>query len=263
MNNRQIKDFYNNYPKYFKDFSREYIKKIGECEFKDETCKGKLTIAHLDQNPKNNKIENIKVLCTSHHIRHDQPFHVTSMSTNKKTDNSFTNEKVLLRLETVNLINKKEINVLEAYAGSGVIWNKVEKLTDKKINILKIELKDGKKGVYLKGDNAKFITLFDYDVFDIIDFDAYGVPYFQLKTIFKQNYKGFVHVTYIQSGMGRLPNAMLEDLGYKKEMIKKCSTLFSKNGIEKMCSFLANNGVKKITGYFINRKNYFYFSLGN
>lgn len=263
MSSRQIKDFYNNYPKYFKDFAREHIKKIGKCEFQDGTCKGKLTVAHLDQNPRNNKIENLKVLCTSHHIRYDQPFHVTSMSTEKKTDNSYTEEKVQLRLETVNLIKKKEINVLEAYAGSGVIWDKVQKSTDKKINILKIELKDGKKGVYLKGDNAKFITLFDYDNFDIIDFDAYGVPYFQLKTIFKQNFKGYVHVTFIQSGMGRLPNGLLEDLGYTKEMIKKCSTLFSKNGMDKMCNFIANNGVKKIRGYFINRKNYFYFSLGN
>lgn len=262
MNKRQIDKFYNSYPKYFKDFSREYIKKIGKCEFADDTCKGKLTLAHLDQNPQNNSIDNLKVLCTSHHIRFDQPFHVTSMSSTKKTDNSHLKEKVDLRLETVNAIDKDVIDVLELYAGSGVIWNRVQKLSGKQINVLKIEIKDGKKGVYLKGDNAKFITLFDYSKFDIIDVDAYGVPYFQLKTILSNNFKGFVHVTFIQSGMGNLPNGLLNDIGYPKEMVNKCRTLFSKNGMNKMEAFLANNGVEKLTGFFIDRKNYFYFKLG-
>lgn len=261
---RTKKNFYDSYPKYFKDFAREYIKKIGCCEFSDGSCKGILTLAHLDQNPNNNpnNNENYKVLCQSHHIRLDQPFHVMSMSSkNKKTDNSHTEDKVMLRLETVELIKKDEVNVLEAYAGSGIIWKQVQARTKKKINILKIEMKDNKKGVYLKGDNSKFIPLFDYSIYDIIDFDAYGVPYFQLKTVFLKEFKGFVHVTFIQSGMGSMPNGLLEDLGYTKEMIKKCRTLFSKNGMQKMCSFLANNGVKKITGHFIDRKNYFYFNL--
>lgn len=264
MSKRQTNKFYEQYPKYFKDFSREYIKKIGYCEFKDGTCRGNLTIAHLDQNPNNNNIDNLRVLCTSHHIRYDQPFHVTSMNTkNKKTDNSFIEEKVLLRLETVNKVNKNKILVLEAYAGSGVIWNEVKKRTSKEIEILKIEMKNDKKGVYLKGDNSKFIPLFDYSIYDIIDFDAYGVPYFQLKTVFLKQFKGFVHVTYIQTGMGRLPNGMLEEIGYHKNMLKKCSTLFSKNGLQKMIDYLGVHGVKNITGYFIERKNYFYFSLDN
>lgn len=259
---RTKKNFYNPYPKYFKDFAREYVKKIGVCEFKDETCKGVLTLAHLDQNPNNMNDENLKCLCQSHHIRLDQPFHVMSMSSkNKKTDNSHTEDKVLLRLETVNLVNKQEINVLEAYAGSGIIWKEVQKRTDKKINILKIEMKDNKKGVYLKGDNSKFIPLFDYSIYDIIDFDAYGVPYFQIKTVFQKQFKGIVHVTFIQSGMGSLPHGLLEDIGFPKNMIRKCSTLFSKNGMEKMQNFLYLNGVKKITGHFLDRKNYFYFVI--
>ena len=42
-------------------------------------------------------------------------------------------------------------------------------------------------------------------------------------------------------------------------MIKKIPTLFSKNGMEKMCNYLHENGIKEIKGYFIDRKNYFYF----
>jgi hypothetical protein len=263
MSKRQINKFYNSYPKYFNDFSREYIKKKGVCQHKDETCKGILTIAHIDQNPQNNELSNILVLCRSHHIRLDQPYHIFSMGTAKKTDNSFTKEKVLLRLETVNMLKKNEINILEAYAGDGVIWDLVQQKTSKKLNILKIEKKDGKKGVYLKGDNQKFLPLFKFSNYDIIDLDAYGVPYSQLKLILEKEFKGFIHVTYIQSGMGCLPNQFLEEIGYTKPMIKKCRTLFNKNGLEKMLIFLNKYGVKAITGFFVERKNYFYINANN
>lgn len=261
-NRRTNKEFYNIYPKYFRDFSREYIKKHPVCEMADGTCKGNLTLAHLDQNPQNNDLSNLKVLCTSHHIRYDQPFHIFSMSTStKKTDNSYIAEKVQLRLETVEKIEKDSINILEAYAGDGVIWREVQKHTNKKLNILKIEVKDNKKGVYLKGNNEKFFPLFNFENYDIIDLDAYGIPFNQLEVVFLKEFKGFVHVTYIQSGMGRLPNGLLIKLGYTKEMINKCSTLFSKNGLEKIMQYLSINKVDKITGFFINRKNYFYFKI--
>lgn len=260
---RTKKGFYDPYPKYFKDFAREYVKNINKCQLKDSTCKGVLTLAHLDQDPNNNDIENLKVLCQSHHIRYDQPFHVFSMSSNKKTDNSFTKEKIELRLDTVNKIKKDSINVLEAYAGDGIIWKEVQKRTDKKINILKIEMKGNKKGVYLKGDNIKFLPLFDFSLYDVIDLDAYGVPFHQLEVVFKKQFRGYVHVTYIQSGMGTLPTGMLNRLGYTKGMVTKCRTLFNKNGMQKMMDYLAINNVKSITGYFIDRKNYFYFNLVN
>ena len=265
MSNHQTKrgtsKFYNAYPKWFKDFAREYKRINNRCEFEDETCKGHLTLAHLDQNPNNNNPDNLKVLCSSHHIRFDQPFHVMSMSTNKKTDNSYTEEKILLRLESLELIDKEEINILEAYAGDGVIWNGVQERTLKKINILKIDIKDDKKGVYLKGKNEKFLPLFDFSVYDIIDLDAYGVHFHQLEPVFIKKYKGIVHCTFIQSGMGRLPNGLLQKLGYTKKMVNKCSTLFSKNGMEKMMNYLSINGVDRIRGCFVDRKNYFYFHL--
>lgn len=259
MSKVPTKIFYEQYPKYFNDWSREYIKKIGECQFGDNTCKGILTISHLDQNPANMEIENLKVLCRSHHIRHDQPFHCFNMG--KKTDNSHIWEKVSLRLETVELIQKKEINILELYSGDGVIWNKVQLLTDKKINVLKIEKKADKKGIYLKGKNEKFIPSFNFQKYDIVDLDAYGVPFQQLKVLFLKKFKGYVHVTFIQSGMGNLPSALLKENGYTDSMIAKCRTLFTKDGLSKLLYFLAKNKVENITGYFIERKNYFYFTV--
>jgi hypothetical protein len=258
---RTKKKFYEAYSKYFKDFAREYVKQKNKCEFQDSSCKGILTLAHLDQNTKNNDLLNLKVLCQSHHLRLDQPYHVFSMSTAKKTDNSYTAEKVRLRIDSLKLINKQEINILEAFAGDGVIWNEVQKYTDQKLNILKIDMKDNKKGVYLKGSNEKFLPLFNFENYDIIDLDAYGVPFNQLEVVFKKNFKGIVHCTFIQSGMGSLPYGMLFKLGYTKEMLKKVKTIFNKNGLQKMQNYLALNAVNETFGYYFDRKNYFYFNL--
>ncbi len=257
MSNLRIKNHYDRYPKYFKDFSRELIKKIGKCQ----QCGSAniLTVAHLDQDPANNLPKNLKVLCRSCHIQYDQQFHVFSMMTNKQTDNSHLQDKINLRLDSLKHIKKNEINILEAFAGDGIIWNAVQKQTKKKLNILRIDKKDGKKGVYLKGDNMKFISMFDFQHFDIIDFDAYGSPFNQLEVIFKKKFKGIVHCTFIQSGLGRLNNSMLLKLGYTKQMIDKIPTLFSKYGKDKIYQYLANEGVMLITSIELDRKSYFYF----
>ena len=111
----------------------------------------------------------------------------------------------------------------------------------------------------LTGDNLKVMPSIDLKKFDIIDLDAYGIPYAQLQEVFKQEYKGYVIVTAIQSMMGQLPIKMLEEIGYTKSMIKKIPTLFSSNGFEKLKNYLYLHEIKQITGYFIGRKNYFYF----
>lgn len=264
MSNRVIdKGFYNIYPKYFKDYSRELRKKIGQCEFCGHDGKDKniLTTAHLNQNPTDNSPENIKVLCRSCHIQYDQKYHLFTMSSGKKTDNSFVPEKVQLRLEAVNLIEKDSITVLDVYHGSGVLWDLVKQQSGKEINIIPIEIKDNKKGFYLKGDNNKFLPLFDFSHFDIIDLDAYGVPFNQLEVIFAKEFKGIVIVTAISSVMGRVPNGLLNKVGYSKQMIEKIPTLFCKNMLGLLEKYLYLYGVQWITGYFIDRKNYFYFHL--
>lgn len=177
-----------------------------------------------------------------------------------KIDNSYLNEKVKLRIDS--LPNKDEIFVLEAFAGEGKIWNKVIKQTDKQIKILKIEMEHNKtKMFYLQGDNRKYLKTLDLSKFDIIDLDAYGIPFEQLEIVFKSDFKGIVHVTAIQSGMGILPKKLLYKLGYTKEMIKKIKSIFNRNGLGKLKNYLYLCGIKEVVGYFINRKNYFYFNI--
>ena len=176
-----------------------------------------------------------------------------------QTDNSYLEEKVQLRLDTVNLIDKQVINVLECYAGDGYIWSEIRLRTKKEINVLRIDQKPDKKGIYLKGENIKYIKSMDFSQFDIVDLDAYGIPFAQLQIVFERKFKGYVHVTAIQSGKGALPYALFEANGIPARMYKKSPLLFSKHLIQKLGHYLHENGVEKITGFFIDRKNYFYF----
>lgn len=179
-----------------------------------------------------------------------------------QTDNSHFEEKVCLRIDTINQLGKDSVTVFEAFSGDGLIWSEIKRrLPEKDIKVLRVDQKENKRGVYLKGDNLKFMGSIGLTYFDIIDLDAYGDPTKQLSQVFKQQYKGIVHVTFIQTGMGRISNDMLLACGFTKEMVKKCPTMFSKGGIDRMKTYLAANGVSEITGHFVGRKNYFYFNL--
>lgn len=151
-------------------------------------------------------------------------------------------------------------NVLDCFAGEGKIWDQVNAETNLAVKVLPIDEKDyGRVG--LKGNNIKFLKSLDLTKFDVIDLDAYGIPFDQLEILFDRKYKGHVFVTAIQSMLGQLPIGMLEKLGYSKLMVKKIPTLFAKNGLEKLKQYLAIQGVKKINYYEYNRKTYLYFQI--
>lgn len=179
----------------------------------------------------------------------------------KKTDNSYLDEKVQLRIDSIQSIHGN-VSVLECYAGHQVLWSEVKKRSGrKKIFVTPIEKKSIKGKVYLRGDNLKFLKSINLSAFNVIDLDAYGIPFDQIDILFERGFSGIVHVTSIQSGMGRLPNKLLNSIGYTNAMIDKCPTMFCANRQEKLEHYLASKGVKEIEGYFIDRKNYFYFNM--
>lgn len=177
-----------------------------------------------------------------------------------KTDNSYTEEKILLRLKAIEKIDNPII--LECYAGNGILWDEVKKRTNKKVQILRIE-KEKNKGfkTYLQGDNLKYLSSIELGKFNVIDLDAYGIPAAQLDIIFNRNFKGVIIVTAIQTMQGALPHSILLKNGYTKQMIKKIPTLFYRNGIDKLKNYLYISGINEIEGYFIDNKNYFYFNV--
>lgn len=155
--------------------------------------------------------------------------------------------------------DKDEISVLDCFAGNGYIWDRVKKISGKKIKVLRIDKKSKSAGIFLKGDNIKFLKDMDLGQFDVIDLDSYGVPYAQLKIIFQKAFCGRVFVTFIQSVYGLLPKRMLYVLGYTKAMVDKIPTLFSQNGLKKFKNYLWLNGVRKVYIRSADRKHYLYF----
>jgi len=178
-----------------------------------------------------------------------------------QTNNSFLADKVALR--AAHLPDGK-IRVLDCYGGEEKIWKAVRKITGKKIISLPIDTKEyNETSFYLSGDNRAYLQSINLKNFDVIDLDAYGVPFDQLEMIFKSEFNGVVFVTFIQSIMGQLPLALLRSVGFTDEMIKKCPTLFGKSGWKYFLEYLSLRGIKKIWHRSHARKHYIGFSCAD
>lgn len=181
-----------------------------------------------------------------------------------KTDNSYLATKVKLRMD--NLPAKKILRVLDCFHGKGTIWRHINnRSTKKNIIVLGIDKNKDYAGQALIGDNTKFLANMDLREFDIIDLDAYGVPFAQLKIISENPTSAGcqVFVTFIQSGYRGLPKKMLNKLGFPNKMIEKVPSLFYNNGIEKWLQYLAMCGIARVKLYSdnSNRKHYMAFSM--
>jgi hypothetical protein len=167
--------------------------------------------------------------------------------------------KVSLRLESLERLNKKVVKVLDAFHGHGYIWNQVSSMSDRQIIITPIDVRPDVNKAYLKGENEKFMMTMDLKQYDMIDVDAYGSPFKQLEIILRSDFKGPVHGTFIQSVMGGINHDLLVKIGYSKNMITKCHTLFSHNGFDKLCAYLSMYGIDNINYLDVGRKFYFFF----
>lgn len=178
----------------------------------------------------------------------------------KQTDNDASMFEVKVELRERLIMKKDSYKILEAFAGDGKLWGEIKRRhPEKKLSILRIDAKEDKIGIYLRGDNLKFLASMDLSKFDIIDLDAYGSPYPQLELVFKSRFKGPIICTFIQTMTGALNRGFLKELGYTTAMIRKCPSLFNISGFDKMKAYLALKGVKKIVYFSRNRKNYFSF----
>ena len=182
-----------------------------------------------------------------------------------KTDNSFRAEKIAVRLEALESVKSDSVRVLDCFSGNGLMWEDVARYTDKKVSTLRIEKEPGKcLRTHLIGDNMKFLPSLNLNDFDVIDLDAYGVPFGQLQEVLRQDYSGAVVVTCVQTFMGALPVGLLESLGFTDKMREEAPALIGKHGAEKLLSYLGNNGVERARGFWgigvRSGKNYFWFS---
>ena len=178
----------------------------------------------------------------------------------KKRDNHYTGDKVALRINH-SPWSDEPLNVLDCFGGHGIIWRAIQRKTERKINRTAIDQRKDMLQFHLHGDNVKVMAGMNLKKFDVIDLDAYGIPYDQLKIIFDQNFKGTVFVTTIQTMIGIMPHGLLQDIGFSKEMIQKSPSLFARRGFQYLLEWLAIKGVKKIIHRSKNRKHYFTFDI--
>lgn len=180
-----------------------------------------------------------------------------------QTDNSHFAAKIKLRMDN---LPRGSCSVLDCFGGQGLIWETIKgRLPKKDIKILRIDLKKDRSGVYLAGDNRKFLASLDLNRFNVIDLDAYGVPFEQLQAILRRKRATplTIFATFIQSLYGRLPVKFLAELGYSQSMVKKCPSLFNRDGLSKLKAYLALAGIKKIKRYsdHTGKKHYICFEM--
>ena len=179
------------------------------------------------------------------------------MAQTTKTDNSYLADKVALRVKH---LPPGEVSVLDCFAGRGLVWECVRRMTSQKITRLAIDkMADG---FYLPGDNRAYLPILDLTAFNVIDLDAYGVPYEQLQQVFERNYSGRVFVTCIQVFYGAMPHGLLRELGFSDALLDKASILCSKRGWRLFCDWLAMHGVTEIVHRSHARNHYLTFFCG-
>jgi len=130
-----------------------------------------------------------------------------------KTDNSRLNIKIKMRLDKT---NDGDI-VLDCFHGKGVIWDIIKK--HKNIEVYGIEKEKNKGRIALYGECEKVIPSLDLSCYNIIDCDAWGIPYKAIKAVLKNHTlkKGTViFYTFIQAGMGIINKELLQYTGVKK-----------------------------------------------
>jgi len=147
------------------------------------------------------------------------------------------------------------------FAGNGIMWRSIQQDRNDKINVLSIDSKTARKNVLI-GDNRKFLARLDLSQFNVIDVDAYGFPWLQLRHVLLSDFIGHIYLTWIASGLSRLPTAFLIDFGYTDKMIKSAPILLSKNPLEKLKKVLPKYGIYSIDHITIRRKNYIHIHKG-
>ena len=134
------------------------------------------------------------------------------------TENSHLRTKLRIRKQAIELIGKDSVNVLDAYAGEGVVWNRMRReMPDVKFTTLGIEKRKYLSPSVIMGDNRKVMKGLDLTQFDLIDLDAFGCPWEQLAICAKTAIEVPVVATHIIVTLGPVPKPLLKMAGIPEE----------------------------------------------
>lgn len=173
------------------------------------------------------------------------------------TDNDGIKDKVWLRQKAIEGLD--HVSVLDLFAGDNTIWKNIK--TDHYVGVDK----DGDKGENIRADNRQVIKGLDLSMFNVIDCDAYGIPYEQIQMLFENDtlQKGTVVIyTCITGVLNRICVRALDDYGIQEEY-KRSRVLYNpyskdmfdsmlrSHGITKTYSFTKSKTMKKEYGFFV------------
>ena len=134
------------------------------------------------------------------------------------TENSHLRTKVRLRLELIDQLKRKNLYVLDAYAGQGIVWKEIQKQRpDLKITTVGIEKRKYVNPNVIMGDNRKVMKGLDLSAFDLIDLDAFGCPWEQLAICAESAGQVPVVLTHISVTLGPVPKGLLKAAGLPSE----------------------------------------------
>jgi len=129
----------------------------------------------------------------------------------KLTENSHLRTKVRIRLEAIERLGKTDLYVLDAFAGKGLVWKEIKRQRpDLTISTLGIEKRKYINPEVIMGDNRKEMKGMDLSVFDLIDLDAFGCPWEQLKLCAQNGPMVPVVLTHIAVDLGPVPRGLLD-----------------------------------------------------
>lgn len=130
------------------------------------------------------------------------------------TENSHLRTKVRLRLELIEQLGRKNLYVLDAYAGQGLVWKEIQRQRpDLTITTVGIEKRKYVNPNVIMGDNRKAMKGMDLSVFDLIDLDAFGCPWEQLAIAAERAPQVPVVLTHISVTLGPVPKGLLKAAG--------------------------------------------------
>jgi hypothetical protein len=176
----------------------------------------------------------------------------------KKTDNDHLSKKLALRMFAVDRLLRRgqSVRVLDCFAGQGTLWRLLQREYTNRITTVGIDRAWNRGARYL-GDNRRYLNFMSLEDYNLIDLDAYGVPYEQLRIISRRRYTGIVVGTFIQCAYGGLPFSMLQELGYPRRMVERVTKLFFRCGWRKWSAYLRLLGYNEVHVYHCANKHYF------
>ena len=163
--------------------------------------------------------------------------------TSKQTDNTFVDIKVRLRKEAT--ANIKELRVLDCFAGENNMWRGFDTA-----RYYGIEMVKG-KGKNLHLNNLNAIKSLDLSGFNVIDLDAYGIPFMQVSEAAKNptfNGDALFFYTATADNMSNLPARAVRELGLRG-IYKENKTMLNRQGLALFYEFLKMHGVDKAHYY--------------